>query len=111
MRFQRDRRRAAYGFDDRHTQADIRHELAIHDVDMNTVGPCPLDCLYLLAQSQEIRSQYRRSDLNHKSSSYCAFAPATIATIVNRAVPPTSAASPNFVKLDCFLFLIVPISS
>ena len=41
---------------------------------------------------------------------YCPFAPATIATTVNSAVPPTSTARPNFVKAEWLLFVIFAMS-
>src|SRR5689334_25157600 len=42
---------------DRRTEADVRHEMAVHDVEMQPIGSGGLDRRNLLAQTREIRSQ------------------------------------------------------
>src|SRR3569623_1425164 len=43
-------------------ERDVGHEMAVHDIDMDVVGPRGLDSADFLAQPREIGGQYRRRD-------------------------------------------------
>src|SRR6185437_13628342 len=57
-------RAASYRLDDHWADRDIRHEAAVHDVDMDPVGSRRIDGANLLGKTPEIRRQDRRCDDN-----------------------------------------------
>ena len=50
------------GFDDIWAKRDVRHKMAVHDVNMQPIGACGLDGARLFAKLSKIRGQQRRSD-------------------------------------------------
>ena len=46
---------SAYGFDDRRTEGDVRHEVAVHHIQVNPVATCGIGCANFFAQSRKIR--------------------------------------------------------
>ncbi len=47
---------------DRQANRNVRHEPAIHDVEMHIVGAGIFDLAQLITERQEIRREYRRAD-------------------------------------------------
>jgi hypothetical protein len=58
----------ADGLDDRETNADVRHEDTVHDVDVDEVGAGRFDVMDLLAEPAEISRQDRRPDCDALST-------------------------------------------
>jgi hypothetical protein len=49
--------------DNRDTERDVRHEVTVHDVEVEKIG-APLDGRHLFRQTAEVRRQQRRGDLD-----------------------------------------------
>src|SRR5271170_4192864 len=62
MHVERFFRGAAHRLDHHRPDRDVRHEAAVHDVDMDPVGASPVDGADLLGEAPEIRRQDRRRD-------------------------------------------------
>lgn len=46
---------AAQGLDDRDAKGQVRHEMAVHQVEMDTICPLPFDVLNVFSQAGEVR--------------------------------------------------------
>jgi hypothetical protein len=75
---------ASHRFDNHRPERDIRHEAAVHHVDMNPVGAARIDGANLVGEIPEIRRQDRRRNDNRPR-------PSTI-----DAVPYRNLASPVY---------------
>ena len=64
VHIQRLLRVASHRFDNHRPERDIRHEMAVHDVDMNPVCACRVDGANLVGEVPEIRRQDRRCNNN-----------------------------------------------
>ena len=52
--------RRAHRVEERNAKAEIRHEVAVHDVQMDPVRACGLQPMQFIPQLEEIAVQYRR---------------------------------------------------
>ena len=52
------------GPDDHRAGGDVGHEMAVHDVDVEIVGPGGEDFLHLRAETSEIGREYGRGEMN-----------------------------------------------
>ena len=59
MGIERQFRAAAQGFDDRYAEGQVRYEMAVHQVEMDAVGPLPFNVLDFFGQAGKISRQYR----------------------------------------------------
>jgi hypothetical protein len=50
--------RGAYGFYDERANRDVRHESAIHDVDVDPIGACVTDCLDFSLKAAKISRKH-----------------------------------------------------
>ena len=64
MHVERLLRAAAHRLHDQRPDRDIRHEAAVHDVDMNPVGAGRLDGANFIGKMSEVRRQDRRRNDN-----------------------------------------------
>ena len=81
MGFDRQRRIAANGIDDRQAIGQIRDEMAVHHVQMEHLGPGRLDPLNLVGQMPKVAHQQRRHDNRQRRSQLRKSRTATRATI------------------------------
>src|SRR4051794_25073329 len=56
---------------DRGAHAEVRHEMAVHHIDVNAIRPRCLHLAYLLAKSGEVGGQDRGGDTDHVRSPRC----------------------------------------
>jgi len=65
VNIERHRGTGADGLHHRWTDSDVRHEHAVHDIDMDPVCALRFEAFDLLPQAAEVRREYGWSDLDH----------------------------------------------
>jgi hypothetical protein len=54
----------AHPFDDDRSNGDVRHEVAVHDIDVQPIGARGFDSLNLVFETAEVRGQNGRGDFH-----------------------------------------------